>query len=67
MAEPTLDHYGALPAVQMMSVSPEGTMVAFRRHSAEQDLVLVFSLTESKLLAGLDVSQIRPARLYFLD
>lgn len=66
-ARPTLEDYGALPAVQMMSVSPDGSMVAFRRHSAERDLVVVYSLAEGKVVTGIDVSEIRPNRLYFLD
>lgn len=66
-AQPTLEDYGALPTIQMMSVSPDGTMVAFRNHRAERDAVLVYSLNEKKVLAGLDVTSIRPSQLYFLD
>lgn len=66
-AKPTLEDYGALPTVQMMSVSPDGTMVAFRRHSAERDIVVVYSLDEGKAITGIEVSEIRPNQLYFLD
>ena len=66
-AQPTLEDYGALPTIQMTSVSPDGTMVAFRNHSAERDVVLVYSLNEKKVLTGLDVTSIKPSRLYFLD
>lgn len=67
LANPTLESYGALPTVQMMSVSPDGTMVAFRRRSGEGDIVVVYSLREGKVITGLDVAEIRPTGLYFLD
>lgn len=66
-AQPTLEDYATLPAMQMMSVSPDGTMVAFRNHSAERDLVIVYSLHEKKASTAFDVSSVRPSRLYFLD
>lgn len=66
-AQPTLEDYGALPEVGMMSVSPDGTMVAFRRHAPGRDLVLVYSLAEGKIARAIDVKHIRPSSLYFLD
>jgi dipeptidyl aminopeptidase/acylaminoacyl peptidase len=66
-AQPTLADYGALPTIQMMSVSPDGTTVAFRNHNPKRDVVLVYSLNEKKVLTGLDVTSIRPSQLYFLD
>lgn len=63
----SIGDYGALPAVQMMSISPDGEMVAFRRHADDQDLLLVLSLSDSKVLQALDLSSINPRYLYFLD
>lgn len=67
LAKPTLDTYAALPTVQMMSISPDGTMIAFRRHSTDGDIVIVYSLAERKPIRGIDVTEVRPSRLYFLD
>jgi len=57
--------YGALPSVSMMSISPSGDMVAFRKTSEGRDLVLVVSLKEKKSVAALDVGEITPHYLYF--
>lgn len=66
-ADLTTADYAALPRVQMMSISPAGDRIAFRRRSDDQDLLLVISLADGKLLQGLDVGDIRPQHLYFLN
>jgi dipeptidyl aminopeptidase/acylaminoacyl peptidase len=66
-AKPTLEDYGALPEVGMMSVSPDGTLVAFRHHAPGRDLVLVYSLADGKIAGSINVTDIRPDELYFLD
>jgi hypothetical protein len=65
--QPSLDHYAALPAVQLMSVSPDGSLLAFRQRLGEEDAVLVLSLAEKKFVTGLNVASIRPTELYFLN
>lgn len=64
---PSIADYGALPDVQMMSVSPDGEMVAFRRRTDERDMLFVLSLEDSEVLQALDLSSINPQQLYFLD
>jgi dipeptidyl aminopeptidase/acylaminoacyl peptidase len=66
-AAPGIEDYGALPAVQMMAVSPDGTLIAFRQQSGTRDIIAVYSLEKSKLLRALDISEIKPHHLYFLD
>lgn len=65
--QPSLHDYAALPAIQFMSVSPDGGQIAFRMSKAESDVVVVVGIQERKVLTGLDVSAIMPSHLYFLD
>jgi dipeptidyl aminopeptidase/acylaminoacyl peptidase len=67
LGQPSLHDYAALPAIQLMSVSPDGGQVAFRMRKAESDVVVVVGIQERKVLTGLDVSAIMPSQLYFLD
>ncbi len=64
---PGIEDYGALPIVQMMAVSPDGKLVAFRKHSGDRDMVAVVSLEKNQLVTGADIGNIKPHRLYFLD
>lgn len=66
-AAPTLEDYGNLPEVDDVAVSPDGNLIAFRRVNSEIDNVYIFSLKEGKHIAGLDVSQVKPRHLYFLN
>lgn len=50
-----------------MSVSPDGSLLAFRQRLGEEDAVLVLSLAEKKFVTGLNVASIRPTELYFLN
>lgn len=67
LAAPSLEDYAALPAVQMMSVSPDGKLVAFRLRKTDNDGVLVYALEENRIVTGVNVSAIRPTHLYFLN
>ncbi len=67
LAAPGIEDYGALPAVQMMTVSPDGALIAFRKHLDKRDLVAVYSLETNKFLRALDISEIKPHSMYFLD
>ncbi|WP_020209089.1 alpha/beta hydrolase family protein [Gilvimarinus chinensis] len=59
--------YGVLPQTQQMRVSPDGSLLAFRKVTEGQDAVVVYSLKEKKLLSGVNVGSIDPGYLYFLD
>lgn len=66
-ASPTLDDYGSLPTVSMLSVSPDGNTVAFRRVQDGRDILNVISLSEKKALPGLDLGEIQPKSIRFLS
>jgi dipeptidyl aminopeptidase/acylaminoacyl peptidase len=59
--------YGALPVTQMVAISPNGNLVAFRRVSKYRDELIVNSLSEKKMLFAVDVSQIQPQTIQFFS
>lgn len=66
-AAPTLTDYGTLPAVSMVSISPNGDLLAFRKIVDNKDLLVVTSLSERKQLVMLDITRIQPKSLFFLN
>ncbi|WP_339897653.1 alpha/beta fold hydrolase [uncultured Gilvimarinus sp.] len=71
VATPPIDQvvsaYGPMSETQQIALSADGTRVAFRKLTAERDMVIVYSLTENKMLTGLNVEDINPSGLRFLD
>lgn len=64
---PSLSDYGALPTTQMVAISPNGEMIAYRKVTDKQDAVFVISLVEKKTLLAIDVSSIQPQYLDFFN
>lgn len=64
---PRTSDYGALPSTHMVAVSPSGDKIAFRKTDGERDMVVVYSLTEKKYLAGADTTAITPRNVYFVS
>ena len=62
-----LEAYGALPTVGMMAISPSGDKVAYRRTEDTEDFMVVFDFTQGKIIGGVDLSNIRPSHMYFVD
>lgn len=67
LAEPTLEDYGLLPQVQLMSVSPSGELIAFRHTTPDLDILSVISLTKGERINALDVSEVKPLDLNFVN
>ncbi|MCP8898031.1 alpha/beta hydrolase family protein [Gilvimarinus xylanilyticus] len=65
--EQVVSAYGPMSETQQIALSADGTRVAFRKLTAERDMVIVYSLTENKMLTGLNVEDINPNGLRFLD
>ncbi len=66
-AEPTVEDYGALPEVQNMAISPNGDLVAYRKVTSDQDVILVVSLRKKAAVAAIDVGHIKPRDIFFVD
>lgn len=64
---PSLNDYGTLPEVQMMVVSPNGNLIAYRKVTLKYDRVVIYSLAEKKAVAAIDVSAIQPNGIYFIN
>ncbi len=66
-ANPSLKDYGTLPEIQLITISPSGNLVAFRKVTEESDLIIVLSLDTNKALTAIDVSALNPDSIYFLN
>jgi len=66
-AAPSLKDYGTLPVVSMVAISPDGNLVAFRKVIDNKDLLVVTSLIEKKQVLALDITNIQPHGMYFLN
>lgn len=66
-AKPSLKDYGALPEIQLITISPSGNLAALRRVTPEYDRIIVLSLSTKKQIAALNVADIQPNNIYFLN
>ncbi|MFT5675965.1 MAG: dipeptidyl aminopeptidase/acylaminoacyl peptidase, partial [Paraglaciecola sp.] len=64
---PTLADYGQLPTIQNMAVSPSGERLAYRKTSADNDLIIIYSVAENKVITGLNAAEIEPKDIYFVS
>ena len=65
-AMPELESYGKLETVSDMSISPNGELIAYRlTESDDKDFIVVFSLTEKKIIAAVNVKKHSPSRTLF--
>lgn len=64
-ATPSASDYGSLPVTQMVAISPNGNLIAFRRVADGKDLITVNSLSEKKVVFVADVSKIQPQTIQF--
>lgn len=62
-----LEVYAALPSASMVRISPDGTHFAYRHHDEKQDYLMVREVASNKAIGAIDVSEIDPKNLYFLD
>ncbi|MES2825227.1 MAG: prolyl oligopeptidase family serine peptidase [Pseudomonadota bacterium] len=66
-ARPSLKDYGTLPEIQLIAISPSSDLVAFRKVTNEFDRVVITSLSAHKQIASIDVKEIQPQGIYFLN
>ena len=67
LAAPSLSDYGLLPEIQKMALSPDGKMIVFRRVTADTDILMLISLADSKTLAMINVEDVKPQNIEFLN
>lgn len=66
-AKPSIKDYGSLPSSSKVSISPDGKLIVFRRVREGEDNLIVYSLKEKKMIRGVDVSEITPQSVYFIN
>jgi dienelactone hydrolase len=66
-ATPTLKDYGTLPEIQSIAISPSSDLVAFRKVTGEYDKLSIISISSHKQIANIDVKEIQPQSVYFLN
>lgn len=66
-AAPTIEDYGNLPVVDHVAVSPNGERIAFRRTLDGKDAIYIISIKDNKFISGMDVSEVKPRDIYFLN
>lgn len=59
--------YGTDPSREMVAISPNGELLAFRTRQGDRDLILVHSLTEGKNITGAHVGEMDPRYLHFVS
>lgn len=64
---PPLEAYGSLPSVSLMTLSPSGNRVAYRRTTSEQDVILVVDLESGQAVGGAGVGEVGARKLVFAD
>jgi hypothetical protein len=66
-SKPSLKDYGTLPEIQLITISPSSNLVAFRKVTEEYDRIIVISLATKKQITALNVADIQPNNIYFLN
>lgn len=66
-AKPTLKDYGTLPEIQHVAISPSSDLIAFRKVTDTADRLNIISLASQKTIASIDVKEIQPQSIYFLN
>lgn len=66
-AKPTLKDYGTLPEIQLITISPSSNLVAFRKVTDGYDRIIVMSLATKKQITALNVADIKPNNIYFIN
>ena len=63
----SLEAYAKLPSKSLMAISPSGNRLAYRDTKSEQDVVVVIDLKKGELLGAIDVSEVQPTGIAFVN
>lgn len=64
---PPLSAYAQLPEKSLMTISPSGKRLAYRDITEKHDLMVVIDLTTKKMLSGIQLNDVNPNDVYFVD
>ncbi len=65
--ELTVENYAKLPTISLFSISPSGEKIAYRITDGERDLLQVYDLKIAKRVGLIDISEVRPTSINFID
>lgn len=63
----SIEAYGKLPHKSMMVISPNVERMAYRDTSNNRDVMIIIDLITGSLLGAVDVSEVKPNSVYFID
>lgn len=66
-SQKALEAYAKLPSKSLMAISPSGTRLAYRDTSSDQDAVVVIDLQKGQLLGAIDVTEVQPTNIAFVN
>lgn len=66
-AAPTNKDYGTLPTINLGAISPSGNLFAYRKTDDKNDLFMVYSRTEKKVIAAAEIGELNPRKITFLS
>ena len=64
---PPLEAYATLPEVSQVAISPDGAIIAYRQVTVEEDVVRLADVDRMESLGLIDVTDVKPRRLVFID
>ena len=60
--------YAQLPTIANMTISPSGERLAYRKTTDVQDLIVIYSVAQHKLVSAITLTETnRPRKLYFIN
>lgn len=62
-----LESYAQEPAVSLMTISPDGSRIAYKLIQGERELLVVQDINSGKYLGGIEIGSIDPKNSYFID
>ncbi|MGL1959488.1 MAG: prolyl oligopeptidase family serine peptidase [Colwellia sp.] len=62
-----LSAYSALKSKSMLTVSPNGKMIAYRMTDKNKDLFVIVDTTKSKMVSAINIADIQPKKAYFIN
>jgi len=66
-AAPSLKDYAKPESIGMMAISPNGSLVAFQKKTEDKKMLLVYSIHNTKFVTGIDIENVDPINIYFID
>lgn len=64
---PPLDVYSNYPEISLMTISPDGTRIAYRKFQNDRELLIIEEIATGKVLGGVGLGDLDAKSAYFID